>query len=147
MALQIDVPPDLLELEPKVAFGLTKRQLICFGGGALCGLPLFFLLKGVIGSSAASMLMMAAMSPWFLMAMYKKNGLHLEQIIQLYYQYRFVRPRKRPYISENVYDLIDQQIQINKEVHAIVQEAKRRGAVHQSGKKKAQRAAHPRRKG
>lgn len=147
MALTVKVPPDLLEVESKVAFGLTKRQLICFGSGAAVGIPVFFLLKGFIGTSAASMCMIAVMMPFFLLAMYKRNGLHLEDMLRLYYQYRFVRPRKRSYMTENVYDQIEKQIQINKEVHEIVQEAKRRGAAHKSGTKKAQKAARPRRKG
>lgn len=42
----VPVPKDLTRVKSKVAFNLTKRQLICFGGGALLGVPLFFLLKG-----------------------------------------------------------------------------------------------------
>ena len=42
---------------------LTKRQLICFGSGALIGVPLFFLLKGSIGTSPAAMVMMVVMIP------------------------------------------------------------------------------------
>ena len=35
----------LTKVKTKVAFNLTKRQLVCFGGGALIGVPLFFLLR------------------------------------------------------------------------------------------------------
>lgn len=31
----VPVPKDLTEVKTKVAFNLTKRQLICFGGAAL----------------------------------------------------------------------------------------------------------------
>ena len=31
-------------------FGLTKRQLVCFGSAALVGVPLFFLSKGSMGT-------------------------------------------------------------------------------------------------
>ena len=41
----VDVPKDLTSVKTKVMFNLTKRQLICFGGGALIGVPLFFVLK------------------------------------------------------------------------------------------------------
>ena len=42
----VPVPKDLTKVKTKVAFNLTKRQLICFGCGALIGVPLFFLLRG-----------------------------------------------------------------------------------------------------
>ncbi len=43
----VPVPKDLTKVKTKVAFNLTKRQLVCFGGGALIGVPLFFLLRGL----------------------------------------------------------------------------------------------------
>ena len=42
----VPVPKDLNAVKTKVMFNLTKRQILCFGGGALIGVPLFFLLKG-----------------------------------------------------------------------------------------------------
>ena len=70
----VPVPKDLNAVKTKVMFNLTKRQILCFGGGALIGVPLFFLLKGHIGSSAAALCMMLVMLPFFLLAMYEKNG-------------------------------------------------------------------------
>ena len=43
----VPVPKDLTAVKTKVLFNLTKRQLICFGSGALVGIPLFFLIKGL----------------------------------------------------------------------------------------------------
>ena len=51
----VPVPKDLTKVKTKVAFNLTKRQLVCFGGGALIGVPLFFLLRGPVGNSVAAM--------------------------------------------------------------------------------------------
>ena len=59
----VNVPKDLTKVKTKVLFNLTKRQLICFGCGALIGVPLFFLLKGSIGTSPAAMVMMVVMIP------------------------------------------------------------------------------------
>ena len=33
----VNVPKDLTKVKTKVLFNLTKRQLICFGSGALIG--------------------------------------------------------------------------------------------------------------
>ena len=73
------VPKDLSKVKTKVLFNLTKRQLICFTGGALIGVPLFFLLRNRIGVSAAAMVMMLVMVPAFLLAMYERNGQPLER--------------------------------------------------------------------
>ena len=45
MAAYISVPRDLTKVKSKVAFNLTKRQLVCFGTAALIGVPLFFVLR------------------------------------------------------------------------------------------------------
>ena len=47
----VPVPKDLTKVKTKVMFNLTKRQLICFTGGALIGVPLFFLLRKPTGNS------------------------------------------------------------------------------------------------
>ena len=57
----VPVPKDLSKIKTKVAFNLTKRQLVCFGGGALIGVPLFFLLKGPVGTSTAAMFCLPCM--------------------------------------------------------------------------------------
>ena len=54
----VPVPKDLTKVKTKVMFNLTKRQLICFTGGALIGVPLFFLLRKPTGNSVAAMCMM-----------------------------------------------------------------------------------------
>ena len=54
----VPVPKDLTKVKTKVMFNLTKRQLICFAGGALIGVPLFFLLRKPAGNSVAAMCMM-----------------------------------------------------------------------------------------
>ena len=60
----VPVPKDLSKVKTKVAFNLTKRQLVCFGSGALIGVPLFFLLRGPAGNSVAAMCMMLVMLPF-----------------------------------------------------------------------------------
>ena len=93
----VNVPKDLTKVKTKVLFNLTKRQLICFGSGALIGVPLFFLLKGSIGTSPAAMVMMVVMIPAMLFAMYEKNGQPLEVVIRNIYRVCFQRSKQRPY--------------------------------------------------
>ena len=53
----VTVPKDLSKIKTKVAFNLTKRQIVCLGAALLVGLPLFFLLKGNVGTTLAAMAM------------------------------------------------------------------------------------------
>ena len=69
----VPVPKDLSKVKTKVAFNLTKRQIICFAVALILGLPLFFLLKDSAGTSLASVVMIAVMLPCFLFAMYEKH--------------------------------------------------------------------------
>ena len=116
----VPVPKDLTKVKTKVMFNLTKRQLVCFGGGALVGVPRFFLLKGPVGTSAASMCMIVVLLPFFLLAMYEKNGQPLEKIIGNIIRVSITRPKQRPYKTNNFYAVLQRQDQLDKEVYRIV---------------------------
>lgn len=116
----VPVPKDLTKVKTKVMFNLTKRQLICFGGGALLGVPLFFLLKGPAGTSTAAMCMVVIMLPFFLLAMYEKNGQPLEIIIGNILRVCILRPKVRPYQTDNFYAVLARQDQLDREVYRIV---------------------------
>ena len=104
----------------KVAFNLTKRQIVCFAVALIVGLPLFFLLKDSAGTSAASFVMIVVMLPCFLMAMYEKHGQPLEVVVKNIIQTKFVRPKERPYQTQNLYAVLEKQRKLEKEVSAIV---------------------------
>lgn len=116
----VPVPKDLTKVKTKVMFNLTKRQLVCFGGGALLGVPLFFLLKGPAGTSTAAMCMVVIMLPFFLLAMYEKNGQPLEIIVGNILRVCFLRPKVRPYQTDNFYAVLARQDQLDREVYRIV---------------------------
>lgn len=130
----VTIPKDLTKVKTKVMFGLTKRQLICFGAAALIGVPLFFLLKSAINSSAATLCMIVVMLPFFLLAMYERHGQPLEVIAGQMIQTMFLRQKERPYQTDNFYSAIERQMQTEKEVKAIVRKAKAR-ATGTAGRK------------
>ena len=116
----VPVPKDLTKVKSKFLFNLTKRQVICFGLGALVGVPLFFLAKASIGTSMASLLMIAVMLPFFLFALYEKHGQPLEVLLKHFLQARFIRPRIRVYQTANFYATIDQNVRNKREVRKIL---------------------------
>ncbi len=128
----VPVPKDLSKVKTKVAFNLTKRQIICFAAALILGLPLFFLLKDSAGTSAATLAMIVVMLPCFLMAMYEKHGQPLEVVAKNIIQTKFVRPKERPYQTQNFYAVLEKQRKLEKEVSAIVKGTNQR---RRTGKK------------
>lgn len=116
----VPVPKDLSKVKTKVAFNLTKRQIVCFAAALILGLPLFFLLKDSAGTSLATLVMIVIMLPCFLMAMYEKHGQPLEVVVKNIIQTKFVRPKERPYQTQNFYAVLEKQRKLEKEVSAIV---------------------------
>ena len=123
----VTIPKDLTKVKSKVLFGLTRRQLICFGAAVLVGVPLFFLLRNTVDSSTATLCMILVMMPFFLLAMYERHGQPLEVVIDQMVQAMFVRPKERPYQTNNFYAAIERKISVEKEVRAVVQKTKTAG--------------------
>ena len=119
-ASYISVPRDLTKVQSKVMFNLTKRQLICFGLAALVGVPSFFLLKLAFSISTSVMIMMVIMMPFFFLAMYEKHGQPLEVFLKHFIQANFVRPKVRPYQTDNYYEALIRQAKAEEEVDKIV---------------------------
>jgi len=115
----VTVPKDLTNVKTKVLFNLTKRQLICFGSGALVGIPTFFLLKNIMNTSSAAICMILVMLPFFMFAMYEKNGQPLEKIIGNIVKMYFLRPKQRPYRTKNYYTMLARQRKLELEVRRI----------------------------
>lgn len=99
----VNVPNDLSKIKTKVAFNLTKRQLVCFGGGALVGIPSYLLTRGAIGNTGAMFVMLGVMLPAFLLAMYERDGLPFEKVVRNIIRAKFTRPGIRPYKTQNIY--------------------------------------------
>ena len=134
----VNVPKDLTKVKSKVLLNLTKRQLICFGCGALVGVPLFFLLKKPIGTSAAAMTMMVVMLPAFLLGVYERNGQPLEVVLRNMIRVCFLRPKVRPYKTNNFYAVLERQDNLDQEVYRIVH-GKEKAVPH---REKGDRGSH-----
>ena len=125
-ASYISVPRDLTKVKSKVMFNLTKRQLSCFGAAALLGVPSFFLIKSVAATSVAAICMMVIMMPFFFFAMYEKNGQHLEVILGHFIEAVFIRPKVRPYKTDNLYSALEREKEAKKAIDEIVKRSKER---------------------
>lgn len=141
MAAYIPVPRDLTRVKTKVFFNLTKRQLICFSAAALIGEPSFFLLKSTGNVSLASLGMIVIMLPMFFLAMYEKDGQPLEVIAKHFIESKFIRPKIRPYKTNNYYVALMRQQQLEKEVNAIVFQEEKAGTRCKDARKSHKNSA------
>jgi hypothetical protein len=116
----VSIPKDLTQVHTKFLLGLSKRQTVCFGAAAATGVPLFFLTRGILPTSAAAFLMVVVMLPWFMFAMYQRNGQPLEKYLKCIYMVHFKRPKIRTYQTNNLYTAIVRQVQLDREVQDIV---------------------------
>ena len=108
----VSICKDLNKIKSKLAFGLSKRQLICFGSAAAIGIPAYIFTRGVIGNSAAVLLMIGLMLPLFFLAMYEKDNQPAEIILRNYIRAKIYLPRIRPYKTENLYEILDREAKI-----------------------------------
>lgn len=108
--------------KPIAGLGITKRQLLAFFLGALCGLPVFFLLKFVLKLDVTTSLtgLTVVALPLMLALMYKKDGMYMEKHLRFYYETHFKRNTDRPYQIENMYDVMQKEEKLQKEVERIV---------------------------
>ena len=123
MAISVAVPKNLSGIKTKVAMNLTKRQLICFGGAAAVGIPFYILTKGVLGTQASALIMVALMLPFFFLAMYEKDGFPAERILYFMIRQKLLTPGIRPYKSENLYKKLEEREKIKKEVRYLEEKA------------------------
>ena len=132
LSAYISVPRDLTK--SKIFFNLTKRQLICFSIAAAIGVPAYFLLRKTGNMSFAAMCMILIMLPFFFLAMYERDGMPLEVIVQHFIEAKFVRPKDRPYQTDNYYAALQRIAEAEQEVNAIVLRAE---AKKRKGRRKA----------
>ena len=130
----VTIPKDLSKVQSKILFGLTKRQVIYFGAAAIIGVPLFFLTKEALGTTTAALCMILVMLPFFLFAMYEKNGQPLEVFLGHLIENKFIRPKMRIYQTNNLYSALARQYELEQEVRAI---AGKNGKTRKTGRSKA----------
>lgn len=105
----VSIPRDLSRVKTKVALNLTKRQLICFSAAVAVGVPAYIFTHGAIGNNGAALLMIGLMLPLFFLAMYEKDGQPAEMILRNYIRARIAWPGKRPYKTENLYEILQKE--------------------------------------
>ena len=117
--MQINTPKDLNNVKTRMAFGLTKRQIICFAIGGGIGFPLYLVLRKVLPTDVSALVMMAVIFPVFFFAIYEKDGKTAEQVLFDIYNQRIRSKGIRRYRSQNIYEQLEEKENIRKEIRRL----------------------------
>ena len=122
----VQIPKDLSNVKTKVAFNLTKRQLIGFAVAGLIGIPTYLKTRSALGNDLAVFLMLIITIPIFFVVFYEKDGLPCEE----YLKYVYLHERHQPKVRVSK----DKFIEMRKEEQDI--NGKKSGSAKKSRKKK-----------
>ena len=114
----VQVPKDLSKVKTKIAMNLTKRQIICFGSGAIIGIPSYLALRKGLGNEFSMFLMIIIMMPFFFTAIFEKDGMPLEKYMKYIIRQKYLYPKVRLYKTQNFYEFLnghkkERQVQVN----------------------------------
>ena len=97
----VPIPKDLNKVKTKVAFNLTKRQLIGFSVAGLVGIPVYIFTRKYLPNDIAVILLIISTLPIFFATLFEKDGLPFEKYFNHIYLHKFYQPMKR--VRKEVY--------------------------------------------
>ena len=97
----VPIPKDLNKVKTKVAFNLTKRQLIGFSFAGIIGIPVYIFTRKFVPNDIAVILLIVSTLPLFFAPLVEKAGLPFEKYFKHIYLHKFYQPMKR--VRKEVY--------------------------------------------
>lgn len=119
----VNMTKDFSEVRKTIpGLNLTKRQIIGFVTGVVVGMPVFLVMRFALGLDilASVMGLSIAAAPVVICILYKKNGMGMEKYLWYFYETHFIRNTDRPYVTNNLYILQEEEERLQKEVERIV---------------------------
>lgn len=108
--IEVEIPNDIKDYEPKILGPFTLRQIICVIGIAITSAAGYIILNKFFDNGLRVIIPMVLDVPWALIGYYKPYGMKFEKyfISQLYTT--IIPPKRRKYKTENLYDVFDKEI-------------------------------------
>lgn len=109
--IEVEIPKDIEEYEPKLIGPFTKRMLLCVIAIAATSFFGYKLIGMFLDNGLRILIPLIFDIPWALIALYKPYGMKFEQyfVSQLYTT--ILPPKHRKYKTENLYEQLEQQIE------------------------------------
>lgn len=108
--IEVEIPNDIKEFEPKLIGPFTKRLLLCAVAIAATSVIGYFILDKFTDSGLRIVIPLIFDVPWALIAAYKPYGMKFEKyfVSQLYTT--IIPPKHRRYKTENLYEKFENEI-------------------------------------
>ena len=119
----VNMTKDFSEVRKTIpGLNLTKRQIAAFTIGIVIGLPVFLVMRIFLEMDIMASLMGLSITaaPFVICIMYKKNGMGVEKYLKFFYETHFVRCTDRPYQTNNLYELLEEEERVQREVERIL---------------------------
>lgn len=109
--IEIEIPADIKEYEPKVLGPFSSRQIIGIIGIAVTSIVGYNILNLVFDNGLRFLIPLFLDLPWVLFAYYKPYGMKFEDYFKSQLYTTIIPPKRRLYKVENLYQQIEDQIE------------------------------------
>lgn len=109
--IEVEIPNDIKEFEPKLIGPFTKRLVLCLVGMAIISFGGYFILDKFFDNGIRVLVPLIFDLPLILLAAYKPYGMKFEQYVMSQLYTTIIPPKHRKYKTENLYEQFEQQIE------------------------------------
>ena len=128
----VPIPKDLRKVKTKVAFNLTRRQLIGFTIAGFVGIPIYLFMRQFMPNDIAILFLIISTLPIFFITLFEKDGLTFEKYFKYIYLHKFYQPPTR--VRKEVY-LEQKKRNAEKEIRRKSKNTKEKQTSSKKGKK------------
>lgn len=112
--IEIEIPNDIKDFEPKIIGPFTKRMALCIVAIAATSLGGYFILNNFFNNGLRILIPLIFDLPWALIAAYKPYGMKFEEYFASQIYTTILPPKHRRYRTENLYEQFEKEL-INEE--------------------------------
>lgn len=109
--IEIEIPADIKEYEPKVLGPFSGRALIGIIGVVVTSIVGFFILDTFLDNGLRIIIPLIFDLPWVLFGYYKPYGMKFEDYFKSQLYTTIIPPKRRVYKTENLYEQIENQME------------------------------------
>lgn len=112
--IEVDIPNDIEDFEPKLIGPFTKRMALCIVAVAATSLGGYFILNQFLDNGLRVLVPLIFDIPWILIAAYKPYGMKFEEYFVSQIYTTILPPKHRRYRTANLYEQFEKEL-INEE--------------------------------
>ena len=104
--IEVQINDEITDYEEKITPIMTMKQCIISGITVLLVTPIFLILKSKVGYEIAAYLTLPFIGIGFCFSFVKYQGMTFREVSCEIIKWAILRPRRRDYKTENIYDYI-----------------------------------------